>query len=65
MAENEKQTNDNEIIEGLKQLDEKSLISFFSANKNNYLEYTMEGIHLFKKGYKIISDKLLSNIVIE
>lgn len=32
--------------------------------KENYLEYTIEGIHLLDKGYKIMSDKLISNIEI-
>lgn len=32
--------------------------------KDNYLEYTLEGIHLLEKGYKIISDKIISNIII-
>lgn len=32
--------------------------------KDNYLEYTLEGIHLLEKGYKILSDKIISNIII-
>ncbi len=32
--------------------------------KDNYLEYTIEGIHLLDKGYKIMSDKLISDIKI-
>ncbi len=32
--------------------------------KENYLEYTIEGIHLLDKGYKIMFDKLIKNIEI-
>ncbi len=32
--------------------------------KENYLEYTIEGIHLLDKGYKIMSDKLIKNVEI-
>lgn len=35
-----------------------------TLTKDNYLEYTLEGIHLLDNGYKIMSDKLISNIEI-
>ncbi len=34
-------------------------------NKNNYLQFTIEGIHLLESGYKILSDKILSNITVK
>lgn len=33
--------------------------------KDNYLEYTIEGIHLLDKGYKIMSNKIIQNIQIQ
>ena len=32
------------------------------VTKENYLEYTLEGIHLHPKGYEILSNKIINNI---
>lgn len=33
--------------------------------KENYLEYTLEGIHLLEKGYEVMTKKIIENINIE
>lgn len=62
----------DEKIQVIKELANKydlEYISFINEfnqllTKDNYLEYTKEGIHLLDKGYEIISNKLISNIKI-
>ena len=63
----------NDKISYIKKLAEKYDCQYLSfknefnsiLTKENYLEYTLEGIHLLEKGYQIMSQKLISNINIE
>lgn len=62
----------DEKIQVIKELANKYDLEYISftnefnqlLTKDNYLEYTKEGIHLLDKGYEIISNKLISNIKI-
>ena len=63
----------NEKIEAIKRLANKYQLEYISfkeefdsiLTEENYLDYTIEGIHLLDKGYEIISNKLISSIKIE
>ena len=62
----------NDKIEAIKRLSNKYNLEYISfidefnetLTIDNYLEYTLEGIHLLDKGYKIMFDKLIKNIKI-
>lgn len=66
------QSDLDEKIRSIKKLADKYSLEYISfkeefnkiLTKENYLEYTLEGIHLLDKGYQIMSDKLISNIEI-
>ncbi|MBQ8293380.1 MAG: hypothetical protein IJX78_06265 [Bacilli bacterium] len=63
----------NDKINRIKELSKKYNTYYLSfknefnqkLNLENYLEYTIEGIHLLDKGYEIISEKIRENIVIK
>lgn len=62
----------NDKIEAIKKIAKKYNCEYLSfkeqfeqvLTKDNYLEYTVEGIHLLEKGYEIISKKIIENIEI-
>ena len=62
----------NDKIEAIKRLSNKYNLEYISfidefnetLTIDNYLEYTLEGIHLLDKGYEIMFDKLIKNIKI-
>lgn len=66
------QSDLDDKISSIKKLANKYNLEYLSfkeefektLTKDNYLEYTLEGIHLLDNGYKIMSDKLISNIEI-
>lgn len=66
------QSDLNDKIKVIKELANKYHLDYLSfkdelndvLTEDNYLEYTIEGIHLLDKGYQIMVDKLKSNIKI-